>query len=130
MGKNSKVPLDKIIPKIAALGIPGLVLVVVMVSTGLTGAAAITSALAIMGGPVGILGGLVVLGVAVLLSKGLAEYGFEPIFTGVISELVRKGKTKEEILKSVSEYPISQGLKDKLAKETERFFSGRKSSES
>ena len=49
--------MDKIISKVAALGIPGLVLVTAIGATGLTGAAAITAALAALG-PGGILGGI------------------------------------------------------------------------
>lgn len=39
--------MDELVKKIAALGLPGVVLIVVMATTGLTGAAAITTALAI-----------------------------------------------------------------------------------
>ena len=43
--------LVELVRKIAALGVPAIVLVIVMATTGLTGAAAITSALAFLGGP-------------------------------------------------------------------------------
>ncbi|MFM6039787.1 MAG: hypothetical protein ACKPBB_18935 [Sphaerospermopsis kisseleviana] len=49
--------MDKIVDKIAALGVPGLVLVVAMAFTGWAGAAAITTGLAVLGGPFGMLGG-------------------------------------------------------------------------
>ena len=49
--------MDKIFDKIAALGVPALVLVVAMAMTGLYGAAAITAALAMIG-PFGIIGGI------------------------------------------------------------------------
>ena len=48
--------MDKLVSKIAALGIPGLVLVTAIGATGLAGGAAITTALAALG-PGGILGG-------------------------------------------------------------------------
>ena len=54
--------MDEVIQKVAALGLPGVVLVIVMATTGLTGAAAITTALAILGGPAGMLGGIAILG--------------------------------------------------------------------
>lgn len=41
--------MEKIVSKIAALGVPGLVLLIAISATGLTGAAAITSALAALG---------------------------------------------------------------------------------
>jgi hypothetical protein len=56
--------LDTVASKIAALGVPGLVLVVAMAFTGFAGAAAITAALAMLGGPLGMLGGIAVLGIS------------------------------------------------------------------
>lgn len=41
--------MDKIISKVAALGVPGLILVVAIAASGLSGAAAITVALAALG---------------------------------------------------------------------------------
>ena len=41
--------MDKLVSKIAALGIPGLVLVTAIGATGLAGGAAITTALAALG---------------------------------------------------------------------------------
>ena len=41
-----KMPLDKVIEKVVALGVPGLVLVIVIAAVGPVGAAAITTALA------------------------------------------------------------------------------------
>ena len=39
-----EISMEKIVSKIAALGVPGLVLFIAISATGLTGAAAITSA--------------------------------------------------------------------------------------
>ena len=86
--------MDQIVDKIAALGVPGLVLLVAMAVTGWTGAAAITAGLAILGSPFGMLGGIAVLGILGLMSKGIAEYGFEKIFEGVIDKLRKQGKSK------------------------------------
>lgn len=41
--------MDKIFSKVAALGVPGLVLVIAISATGLAGGAAITTALAALG---------------------------------------------------------------------------------
>ena len=111
--------MEKIISKIAALGIPGLILVVTMAATGLSGAAAITAALAMLG-PGGMIGGIVLLGVAGLLAQALTEYGFEAIFSGVVKELYEKGETKESILKKIDEYPVSNSLKRKLREELDK----------
>lgn len=106
--------MDKLVSWIAGLGVPGLVLLVAMAFTGYAGAAAITVALATLGGPLGMLGGIGVLGLLVLISKGLAKYGFEKIFEAVVSDLFKKGETKESILEKIKNYPISKDLKKKL----------------
>ncbi|KST69886.1 hypothetical protein [Mastigocoleus testarum] len=106
--------MDQIVDKIAALGVPGLVLLVAMAVTGWAGAAAITTALAMLGGPFGMLGGVAVLGILGLISKGLAEYGFEKMFQAVVDELRNKGKSKSDIEKEVAWYPISRDLKLKI----------------
>ena len=49
--------MDKIVSKVAALGVPGLVLVIAINATGLAGGAAITTALAALG-PGGMKGGI------------------------------------------------------------------------
>ena len=75
--------MDELAKKIAALGLPGVILVVIMASTGLTGAAAITTALAFLGGPAGMLGGIAVLGLTGLITDALAKVGLEDLLTGV-----------------------------------------------
>jgi len=111
--------LEKLISKVAALGVPGLMLVVAMAASGLTGAAAITAALAALG-PGGMLGGIAFLGVAGLLAHGLTEFGFDAIFTGVVKELYKKGETKSSILNKIQKYPVSKSLKRKLKEEIEK----------
>ena len=49
--------MDKIVEKIVGLGVPGLILLVAINISGYAGAAAITSSLAILGGPAGMIGG-------------------------------------------------------------------------
>ena len=88
--------MDKIVSKIAALGVPGLVLTVAIGATGLAGGAAITTALAAIG-PGGMIGGLVTLGVIGLISEGISKYGVDAIFSAVVKELYRRGETKEKL---------------------------------
>ncbi len=105
--------MDKIICKIAALGVPGLVLVVAMQATGLYGAAAITTALAALG-PLGMLGGVATLGIIGLTSEAISKFGFEAIFFGVVKQLYKQGENKQSIQKKIQKYPISKSLKLKL----------------
>ena len=111
--------MEKIISKVAALGVPGLILVVAMAATGLTGAAALTAALAALG-PGGMIGGIILLGVAGLVAQGLTEFGFDAIFTGVVKELYKKGETKESLMAKINDYPVSKSLKRKLKEELEK----------
>lgn len=106
--------MDKIIDKIAALGVPGLVLLVAMAASGWAGGAAIVTALATLGGPLGMLGGIGALIVLALISKGLTSYGFEAMFKATVNKLVAQGTSKDEIRKKVSKYPISKDLKRKI----------------
>lgn len=106
--------MDKLVSKIVALGVPGLVLLIAISATGFVGAAALTTALAALGGPLGMLGGIAVLGLLVLISGGLSKYGFDKIYEAVVKKLLEKGETKESILKKIGNYPISKDLKRKL----------------
>lgn len=111
--------MDKLVSKIAALGIPGLVLVTAIGATGLAGGAAITTALAALG-PGGILGGIATLGIIGLISEGIAQYGIDTIFSAVVKELYRKGETKEQLLQKIGRYSISKDLKRKLKEYVEK----------
>ncbi len=111
--------MDKIVSKIAALGVPGLVLTVAIGATGLAGGAAITTALVAIG-PGGMIGGLVTLGVIGLISEGISKYGVDAIFSAVVKELYRRGETKEQLKQKIKRYPISKDLKRKLNEYIER----------
>ena len=103
------------IDKIAALGVPGLVLVVAMALTGFTGAAAITTGLAALGGPLGMLGGIALLVILGLIGRALTQYGFEAIFKGVLDRLKANGMANDEIKTTVEGYWfVSSELKRKL----------------
>lgn len=105
--------MEKLIAKITALGVPGLVLLVAVNATGLAGGAAIVTALAALG-PGGIVGGIATLGVIGMISHGLTEYGMGAISSAVVKELLKKGETKESILAKIQKYPISKSLKREL----------------
>ena len=105
--------MDKIVEKIASLGVPGLVLVIAINATGLSGGAAIITALAALG-PGGIVGGLLTLGVLGIIAEGVVKYGIDNIFSAVVSELCKRGETKESIWTKIQKYPISKDLKRNL----------------
>ena len=105
--------MNKIVSKIAALGVPGLIFMVALSATGLAGGAAITAALAALG-PGGMIGGIATLGIIGLISEAITEYGFDTIFSAVVNELYKRGETIESLLKKIDKYPVSKSLKSKL----------------
>ncbi len=111
--------MDKIINKVAGLGIPGVMLMVAISMTGLSGAAAITAALALLG-PGGMLGGIVSLLVAGMIASALTEFGFDALFKAVIKKLYQKGETKETIKRKIEKGPWSKKLKAKAISDLEK----------
>ena len=115
--------MEKLVSKLAALGVPGLVLLVAIHATGLAGGAAIVTALSALG-PGGIIGGIATLGVIALCVDGLAQFGLEAIFSAVVKELVRSGESRESIWGKIEKYPLSKSLKRKLKEELNCCFYG------
>ncbi len=105
--------MDEVVRKLAALGLPGVLLVVTMAATGFAGAAAITTALATLGGPFGMLGGIGLLGVAALVADALGKYGIDAILTGVYTER-RRTESRESLCREIDGLLISDDLKRRL----------------
>ena len=89
-------------------------LLVVVSTTGFAGAAALTTALAVLGGPFGMVGGIALLGVLGLISKGVSDYGFGRIYSKSMSGLKDKGHSEQEVIDKINSLPISKSLKLKL----------------
>lgn len=106
--------MDEIIKKVAALGLPGVILVITMAATGLTGAAAITAALAFLGGPAGMLGGIAVLGLTGLITDALAKIGLEDFLTAIYCER-RKSEPQGKLLEEIDALSLFDGdIRDRL----------------
>ncbi|GBG97400.1 hypothetical protein [Lactococcus termiticola] len=101
--------MDELIKKIAGFGVPGIVLVVAMGATGLSGAAAITAGLALLG-PGGMIGGIAILGIAGLISHTIAEYGVDAVVKAVCKEQL-KTKSKEEVIAEIEKIPFTKKVK-------------------
>ena len=56
-----------------------------MAATGFTGATAIAAALAFLGGPAGMLGGIAVLGLTGLIADALIKVGLEDLLTAMLT---------------------------------------------
>lgn len=111
------VPLDEVTQKVASLGLPGVILVITVALSQAT-SYPIAVALAILGGPLGILGGLGVLGLASVLGDVLTGYGFDAVLIAVYKER-RKKESQESLLKEVEGLPITEDLKLKLKHQIE-----------
>ncbi len=106
--------MDELVKKLAALGLPGVILVITMAATGLTGAAAITAALAFLGGPAGMLGGIAVLGLTGLITDALAEVGVEDLLTAIYCQR-RQSEPSGKLLEEIDSLLLFDGdIKDRL----------------
>ena len=111
---KDKFELDTMINKIAWLGVPGLVLLIVMSFSPFYGGAAIMSSLALLGGPFGAIAGI---GVLIIISKygnKISEYGIEKVIVLVVKRMEKKGKSKSQIIDEIKKYKISDKLKQKI----------------
>jgi hypothetical protein len=109
--------LEKVVQGLVALGIPGLVLLVAVATSGFAGAAALTTALATLGGPLGMVGGIGVLMLLVLASRALARYGFPRVSRPVVKGLLAAGHSPQGIRDQIRRYPqwiISGELKRRV----------------
>ncbi len=111
--------MKSIVGTISGLGVPGLVLVIAMALTGFTGAAAITTALAALGGPFGMLGGIAALGVLALIGRALAEMGVDALFDAVLDNLLEGGRSIDNIRREVKGYPIPDFIKSEILRRLE-----------
>ena len=105
--------LDEIVKKIVALGVPGLILVFVIGTSGLAGAAALTFALSAIG-PGGMIGGIITLGIIGLISEAVADFGLDALFGGVVREFYKRGESKKSLKAKIEKYPISSKQKASL----------------
>ncbi|BBD63552.1 serine/threonine kinase (plasmid) [Nostoc sp. HK-01] len=92
--------MDEVVKKVAALSLPIIILVVTMATTGFTGASAITAALAFLGGPTGMLGGIAVLELTGLITDALAKVILEGFLTSIYSQR-RQTEAHTKLLKEI-----------------------------
>lgn len=109
--------MDEVVTKVAALGLPGVILVITMAATGFTGAAAITAALAFLGGPAGMLGGIAVLGLTGLITEALAKVSLEDFLTAVYCQR-RQTEPHGKLLEEIDSLSLFNGDMKERLKET------------
>ncbi len=104
--------MDEIVKKFAGLGLPGVILVLLAVTSAGSNAG-IVAAITAVGGPFGIVGGIGLLGLTKVLGDAIAAYGIEAIIKSVYSERI-KTESVRLLVKEIEELPISDELKLKL----------------
>ena len=107
--------MDEIVKKLAGLGLPGVILVILTVTSG-GSSAAVAAALTAVGGPFGIVGGIALLGLITVVGDAIAGSGIEAILKAVYTER-SKSESVRLLLKEIKDLPITEELKLKLKNE-------------
>ncbi|GET43571.1 MULTISPECIES: hypothetical protein [Microseira] len=105
--------MDEVIRKVAALGLPGVLLAIAIATTGFAGGAALTTALAALGGPFGMIGGIAVLGIAGLVADAVAKVGIDNFLVKVYCQR-RQNEQHSKLLTEIGKLPVSDDLKNRL----------------
>jgi hypothetical protein len=107
--------MNEIVKKLAGLGLPGVILVILTVASG-GSSTAVAATLTALGGPFGIVGGIALLGLITVAGDAVAGYGIEAILKAIYKE---RSKTEPVtfLLNEIKNLPITQELKLKLKNE-------------
>ncbi len=106
--------MDEFGERLAGIGVPAVIFLIVMSTTGLAGAAAVTTALATLG-PFGMISGIGVLILTGAGSRIIAKYGYSAIITATCKKIMEKDcLSKDEMCAKIDKYSITKGLKEKV----------------
>ncbi len=107
--------MDELVSKLAGLGVAGLVLVGLVATSSYAGAVAITTSLALLGGPFGMIGGAVTISLIAAISSMIAKVGVETLAKAVVQKLRDNGKSKADIIQEINRFPmLTNGLRAQL----------------
>lgn len=109
--------LDEIARMAASLGLPAVMFAVacsIAAGMGLAGGAVITTALAMLGGPFGMVAGLGVLGASTLIGNAVANYGIEEFLVAVYNVHRSNGRPCSELTREINTLWISYELKRRI----------------
>ena len=106
--------MDEVAKKLASLGLPGVLLAIMMATSGgMGGTYGLIAAIAGLGGPFGLMGGLAILGLMTAVGDVLSGYGIESLLVTVYQERT-KSESLGKLVKELKDLPISDNLKLKL----------------
>ncbi|MFB2836853.1 hypothetical protein [Floridanema evergladense] len=112
--------MDEVARRIASLGLPGVMLAVALSiagGMGLAGAAAITTALAMLGGPLGMMGGIGVLLAATAIGEAVSRYGIQAVLVATYLERRRQGEPCHRLCQEISTLWISEELRREISRQ-------------
>ncbi|MCK9308998.1 MAG: hypothetical protein M0P99_01850, partial [Candidatus Cloacimonetes bacterium] len=75
-----------------------------------------TVALATLGGPWGILGGIAALGVMTLIANAIAQFGIDAVAKAVVDGLLKNGMSQQQVIDQIYGVPgiiLSKRIKEK-----------------
>ncbi|MEH1785230.1 hypothetical protein [Nostoc sp.] len=104
--------MDEIVKKLAGLGLPGVILVILLIASE-GSSAAVAAIITAWGGPFGIVGGIALLGLITVVGDTIAGYGIEAILKGIYAER-SKNESVIVLLKEIQDLSITEELKSKL----------------
>jgi uncharacterized membrane protein len=107
--------MDELVNKLAGLGVAGLVLVGLVATSSYVGAVAVTTSLAFLGGPFGMIGGAVALTLIAAISSMITKVGVEALAKAIVQQIKESGKSESSIMQEIDRFPmITQGLRAQL----------------
>ncbi|MCI6591517.1 MAG: hypothetical protein MSH65_02430 [Spirochaetia bacterium] len=112
--------MDELCEKLASLGIPALVFLGAMSATGLSGAAAVTAALAALG-PGGMIGGIITLLMLGGVLSVISKYGYSSVMISVSKKIMSKENlTKSEMYEKIDSMWLTKSLKARIKAEIDK----------
>ena len=114
---NKELIIDEVCEKLASLGIPALVFIGAMSATGISGAAAVTAALAALGSG-GMIGGVITLIMLGGVLSVISRYGYSAVMISVSKKIMsNQNLTKEEMYEKIEGMWITKSLKARIKSE-------------